>query len=402
MKIAVVKDTDNNETRCPITPESVKKYISMGFEIFIEQNVGLKSSYLDKDFELAGTKIVNSDEDILKDADLILTVNGLSKQNLEKLKSNAILVGMLSPYKNTNIIKDYADKNVFAFAMELLPRITRGQSMDVLSSQSNLSGYKAIIEAANLYSKAFPMMITAAGTVPAAKVFIMGVGVAGLQAIATARRLGAIVSANDVRPATKEQVESLGAKFIAVENDEFKQAQTAGGYAKEMSDHYKKQQADLIAATIAKQDIVITTANIPGKKSPILVSDEMLQSMKTGSVIVDLAVENGGNVEGSKIDEIVEKYGVKIIGYSNMAGRIAADASSLYAKNLLNFVTLLVDKEKKDLNIPLDDELIKGTLLTHLGKIVHSSFITEEKDTSSQEKITDTEEELTSPKINTQ
>ncbi len=281
----------------------------------------------------------------------------------------------MDPYGNEAALKPLADAGVSAFAMEFMPRITRAQVMDVLSSQANLAGYRAVVDGAGLYGRALPMMMTAAGTVPAAKIFIMGVGVAGLQAIATARRLGAVVTATDVRPATKEQVESLGAKFLAVEDDEFRQAQTAGGYAKEMSKEYQAKQAELTASHIAKQDIVITTALIPGRPAPKLVSAEMVASMKPGSVLVDLAVERGGNVEGAKLGEVVTTAnGVKIAGYANMPGRMAATASSLYAKNLYAFVETMIDKSAKALAVNFDDELVKATLLTRDGAIVHPNF----------------------------
>jgi NAD(P) transhydrogenase subunit alpha len=280
----------------------------------------------------------------------------------------------MDPYGNEAALKTIADAGVSAFAMELMPRITRAQVMDVLSSQANLAGYRAVIEAAESFGRAFPMMMTAAGTVPAAKVFVMGVGVAGLQAIATARRLGGIVTATDVRPAVKEQVQSLGAKFIAVEDDEFKQAETAGGYAKEMSKEYQAKQAALVAEHVKKQDIVITTALIPGRPAPRLISADMVKSMKPGSVIVDLAVERGGNVEGAKAGGVEDVNGVKIVGYNNVAGRLAASASSLYAKNLLNFLDILVDKKEKKLAVNWDDEIVKATALTKDGAVVHPSF----------------------------
>ena len=280
----------------------------------------------------------------------------------------------MDPYGNEAALKQMADAGIMAFAMELMPRITRAQSMDVLSSQANLAGYRAVIDAAEEFGRAFPMMMTAAGTVPAAKVFIMGVGVAGLQAIATARRLGAIVTATDVRPATKEQVESLGAKFLAVEDEEFKNAQTAGGYAKEMSKEYQAKQAALVAEHVKKQDIVITTALIPGRPAPRLISKEMVASMRPGSVIIDLAVERGGNVEGAKAGEVVQVGPVKIVGHLNVAGRLAASASALYAKNLLTFLDTMIDKKDKKLAVNWDDEIVKGTLLTRDGAVVHPNF----------------------------
>jgi NAD(P) transhydrogenase subunit alpha len=289
-------------------------------------------------------------------------------------KQGAIVVAIMDPYGNESAVNALANSGVSAFAMELMPRITRAQSMDVLSSQANLAGYRSVIDAAAEYGRALPMMMTPAGTVPAAKAFIMGVGVAGLQAIATARRLGAVVTATDVRPAVKEQVQSLGAKFVAVEDDEFKQAETAGGYAKEMSKEYQAKQAALIAEHIKKQDIVITTALIPGRPAPKLVSAEMVASMRPGSVIVDLAVERGGNVEGAKPGEVVTVNGVKIVGHLNVPGRLAASSSALYAKNLLTFLESLIDKKEKKLAINWDDEIVKGTLLTREGKVVHPNF----------------------------
>ena len=293
---------------------------------------------------------------------------------LAAYKKGALVIAIMDPFGNEAALKQMADAGLVAFAMELMPRITRAQSMDVLSSQANLAGYRAVIDAAEEYSRALPMMMTAAGTVPAAKVFIMGVGVAGLQAIATARRLGAIVTATDVRPATKEQVESLGAKFLAVEDEEFKNAQTAGGYAKEMSKEYQAKQAALTAEHIKKQDIVITTALIPGRPAPRLITKEMVASMRPGSIIVDLAVERGGNVEGAKAGEVAVVGGVKIVGHLNVPGRLAASASALYARNLLTFVDTLIDKKEKKLAINWDDEIVKGTLLTRDGAIVHPNF----------------------------
>ena len=287
----------------------------------------------------------------------------------------ALVIAIMDPYGNEAAIKALADARVTAFAMELMPRITRAQSMDVLSSQANLAGYRAVIDASAEYGRAFPMMMTAAGTVPAARVFIMGVGVAGLQAIATARRLGAVVTATDVRPATKEQVESLGAKFLAVEDDEFKNAQTAGGYAKEMSKEYQAKQAALVAEHIKKQDVVITTALIPGRPAPKLVSAAMVASMRPGSVLVDLAVERGGNVEGAKAGEVADVNGVKIVGFTNVAGRLAASASALYAKNLLTFLEILIDKKDKKLAVNWDDEIVKATALTRDGAVVHPNFM---------------------------
>ena len=313
--------------------------------------------------------------DAVKDADVVLKVRRPNAIELAQYKKGTIVIAIMDPYGNDTALKAMAEAGVTAFAMELMPRITRAQSMDVLSSQANLAGYRAVIDASAEYGRALPMMMTAAGTVPAAKVFVMGVGVAGLQAIATARRLGAIVTATDVRPAVKEQVQSLGAKFIAVEDDEFKQAETAGGYAKEMSKEYQAKQAALVADHIKKQDIVITTALIPGRPAPRLVSKDMVASMRPGSVIVDLAVERGGNVEGAKPGEVAAVDGVKIVGHLNVAGRLAATASALYAKNLLTFLDLMIDKSAKSLAVPWDDEIVKATVLTRDGAVVHPNFV---------------------------
>lgn len=373
MKIAIGKETAQAEKRVAASPDSVRKLISLGADVFVETGAGALSSYPDSQFEAAGAKVVSQDE-AYKDADVVLRVRNPSAAETGKMKKGAVLIGMLAPYNDKEFLKTYAAQGIAAFSMELVPRITRAQTMDVLSSQANLAGYRAVLEAANEFGRGFPMMMTAAGTVPAAKVFIMGAGVAGLQAIATARRLGAVVSATDVRAAAKEQVQSLGATFVMVENEETKAAETAGGYAKEMSDDYKKQQAALIADTIKKQDIVITTALIPGRKAPVLVSDEMVKSMKPGSVIVDLAVEQGGNVSLAKSGEVVDVGGVKIVGHPNMPSRIAVDASALYARNLVNFLTPLVDKESKNLKINWEDEIVKATVLTKDGEIVHPNF----------------------------
>jgi len=329
------------------------------------------SGISDEDYAAAGATVT---KDAVKGADVVLRVRRPRADELLDYKPGAILVALMDPYGNDAAMNAFANAKVTTFAMELMPRITRAQSMDVLSSQANLAGYRAVIDAAAEYGRALPMMMTPAGTVPAAKAFIMGVGVAGLQAIATARRLGAVVTATDVRPAVKEQVQSLGAKFIAVEDEEFKQAETAGGYAKEMSKEYQAKQAALIAEHIKKQDIVITTALIPGRPAPKLVSKEMVASMRPGSVIVDLAVERGGNVEGAKPGEVVEVNGVKIVGHLNIPGRLAASSSALYAKNLLTFLESLIDKKEKKLAINWDDEIVKGTLLTHDGKVVHPNF----------------------------
>ncbi|RXG83610.1 Re/Si-specific NAD(P)(+) transhydrogenase subunit alpha, partial [Bradyrhizobium vignae] len=344
---------------------------ALGAEVAVEPGAGIKSGLPDSEFTAAGATV---SADALKDADIIIKVKRPEASELSQYKRGALVIAIMDPYGNEAALRAMADAGVAAFAMELMPRITRAQVMDVLSSQANLAGYRAVIEGAEAFGRAFPMMMTAAGTVPAAKVFVMGVGVAGLQAIATARRLGAVVTATDVRPATKEQVESLGAKFLAVEDEEFKNAQTAGGYAKEMSREYQAKQAALTAEHIKKQDIVITTALIPGRPAPKLVSADMVRSMKPGSVLVDLAVERGGNVEGAKAGEVVDLDGIKIVGYTNVAGRVAASASSLYARNLFSFIETMVDKKEKQLAVNWDDELVKATALTKDGAVIHPNF----------------------------
>jgi len=373
MLIGVVAEVDPSETRVAATAETVKKFVGLGAEVAVEHGAGLKSGVTDADYQAAGARFAEGSE-VLSQADLLLKVRRPTEGELGAIKSGALVVAIMDPYGNQDAIEAMARAGVATFAMELMPRITRAQVMDVLSSQANLAGYRAVIDAAAEYGRGLPMMMTPAGTVPAAKIFIMGVGVAGLQAIATARRLGAIVTATDVRPATKEQVESLGAKFVAVEDEEFKQAETAGGYAKEMSKEYQAKQAELVASHIAKQDIVITTALIPGRPAPRLISAEMVRSMRAGSVIVDLAVERGGNCESAKAGEMVmSEGGVKIVGYSNVT-RLAATASSLYARNLYAFVETLIDKATKSLAVKWDDELVKATLLTKDGAIVHPNF----------------------------
>jgi len=372
MRIAVAREADAAEPRVAASPETVKKMVGLGAEVLVARGAGAGSGVSDADFEAAGAKI--GGDDITKDADVVLKVRRPTSAELKIYKKGALVIAIMDPYGHDAELKAMAEAGLVAFAMELMPRITRAQSMDVLSSQANLAGYRAVIDAAEEYGRALPMMMTAAGTVPAAKVFIMGVGVAGLQAIATAKRLGAIVTATDVRPATKEQVESLGAKFLAVEDEEFKNAQTAGGYAKEMSKEYQAKQAALVAEHIKKQDIVITTALIPGRPAPKLVNKDMVASRRDGSVIVDLAVERGGNVEGAKAGEVAKVGGVRIVGYLNVPGRLAASASALYAKNLFAFLETMVDKKEKKLAINWDDELIKGTLLTRDGAVIHPNF----------------------------
>lgn len=374
MQIAVLKENPAVEPRVAATPETVKKLIGAGATVTVEKSAGAASGITDAEYKDAGARIAASAGTCLKGAHLVLCVRRPEAKALKAFPEGAAVVALMDPYGNEDKLQEFAEAGISALSLELIPRITRAQVMDVLSSQANLAGYQAVIEASASFGHAIPMMMTAAGTVPAARVFVMGAGVAGLQAIATARRLGAIVTATDVRPAAKEQVESLGAKFIAVEDEEFKAAEDAGGYAKEMSAEYQKKQADLVAEHIAKQDIVITTALIPGRPAPRLVSKKMIKSMHEGAVIVDLAVERGGNVEGAKPDAVVKADGIAIIGYSNMAGRIAATASKLLARNILAFVEPMIDKETGDLKFDREDEVIAATLLTHQGKIVHPGF----------------------------
>ena len=375
MKIAVITETDSHETRVAASAETVKKLSALGASFTIESGAGQRSGITDADYETAGASIAKTAKAALKDADIVLKVRRPNKSELGSIKKGAVVLAIMDPYGHDEALQAMAEAGIAAFAMELMPRITRAQVMDVLSSQANLAGYRAVIESAEEFGRAFPMMMTAAGTVPAARVFVMGAGVAGLQAIATARRLGAVVTATDVRPASKEQVESLGAKFIAVEDDEFKQAETSGGYAKEMSKDYQAKQAALVAAHIAKQDIVITTALIPGRPAPRLISADMVASMRPGSVIVDLAVERGGNVEGVKPGEVAHTANdVKIVGHLNVPGRLAASASQLYSKNLFSFLETMIDKNNKTLAIHWDDELVKATNLTRDGHVVHPQF----------------------------
>ncbi len=372
MRIGAPKETEAGETRVALSPETVKKFITLGAEVVVARGAGLAAGFTDADFAAVSATLVEQAEAL--GADVVLKVRRPNADETKALKPGALVVAIQDPYGHVAEIEALARAGVAAFAMELMPRITRAQVMDVLSSQANLAGYRAVIDAAAEYGRGFPMMMTPAGTVPAAKTFIMGVGVAGLQAIATARRLGAIVTATDVRPATKEQVESLGAKFVAVEDEEFKQAETKGGYAKEMSDAYKTKQAALVATHIAKQDVVITTALIPGRPAPKLVSAAMVASMRAGSVIIDLAVERGGNCELSKPNElVVSDNGVKIVGYSDVR-KLASTASSLYARNLFAFVETLIDKAEKKLAVNWDDELVKATLLTRDGAVTHPNF----------------------------
>jgi NAD(P) transhydrogenase subunit alpha len=369
MKIAVLKEAAG-ETRVAAIPETVKKFIGLGAEVAVEKGAGESAFISDSDFEAAGAT-VGSSKDVLNGAGIILVVNGPDPKSLGGAENGALLVGALDPVRRRDTIDAYAAAGLEALAMEWTPRITRAQSMDILSSQSNLAGYKAVVDAANAYGRAFPMMMTAAGTVSPAKAFVMGVGVAGLQAIATAKRLGAQVSATDVRSATKEQIQSLGAKPIFVEQVAGIEGEGAGGYAAEMSPEYRKAQAELVSGHIAKQDIVITTALIPGKPAPRLVSDAQIQSMRPGSVIVDLAADAGGNVEGTIAGQNIEKHGVTVIGASNLARSLAADASALFARNLYNFLAAFWDQERAKPVLPDDDEIVKGIRLTQGGKVVH-------------------------------
>jgi len=369
MKIAVLKEAAG-ESRCAAIPETVKKFIALGADVAVEKGAGDEASLADSEFEGAGAK-VGSRSDVLKGAGIILTINGPDVQSIKRAEKGALLVGALDPVKRRDAIDGYASAGLDALAMEWMPRITRAQSMDILSSQSNLAGYKSVVDAAAAYGRAFPMMMTAAGTVSPARVFVMGVGVAGLQAIATAKRLGAQVSATDVRSATREQIQSLGAKPIFVENVAGIEGEGSGGYATEMSEEYQKAQAELVSGHIAKQDIVITTALIPGRPAPRLISDAQIASMRPGSVIVDLAAEAGGNVEGTVTGESVVKHGVTIIGASNLARSLAADASALFARNLYNFLSAFWDKEQGRPVLPDDDEIVKAIRLTHDGKVVN-------------------------------
>jgi NAD(P) transhydrogenase subunit alpha len=376
MRIAVLAETDKAEPRVAATPETVKKFASLGADVAVQSGAGAGAGVSDADYAAAGATVTPDAGAALAGADILLRVRRPAASELSGARPGLAIFSIMDPFGQEQALAQLAGTGAVAFAMEFMPRITRAQSMDVLSSQANLAGYRAVIDAAAEYGRSFPMMMTAAGTVAAAKVFIMGVGVAGLQAIATARRLGAVVTATDVRPATKEQVESLGAKFLAVENEEFQQAQTAGGYAKEMSREYQAAQAELTASHIAKQDVVITTALIPGRPAPRLVTADMVRSMRAGSVIVDLAAERGGNCELTRPGETIVENGVKIVGVLNLAGRMASTASSLYARNLLAFVETMISKETKQFAIDWDDELVKATALTRDGAVIDARFKT--------------------------
>jgi H+-translocating NAD(P) transhydrogenase subunit alpha len=395
MKIAIPKES-SGETRVAASPEVVKKLIGLGFSVTVEKDAGTLASFTNDAFKEAGATIAKDTATALKSADIVLkiqcpTTSG-AKSELGMMKKGAMLMASLGALSNKKDMEAIAKAGVTAFAMELMPRITRAQSMDILSSQSNLAGYKAVLDAAAEYGSAFPMMMTAAGTIAPARAFIMGVGVAGLQAIATAKRLGAIVTATDVRPATKEQVESLGGKFLEVDAEMEKDAQTKGGYAKEMPPEYFEKQKQVVSEHIAKQDIVITTALIPGRPAPVLVTEEMVKSMKAGAVIVDLAVEAGGNCPLSELGKVVDKNGVKIVGHANVPGRLAEDASALFSRNLLNFITPHVDSESKAFKVDWEDETIIGTCVTRDGKIVHPRLTEQKAAKKPAAKKTDTAE----------
>ncbi len=374
MKVAIIREKAADETRVAATPETVAKLVGLGAKVAVEKGAGLGSRISDLAFKEAGASIAASAGACVKGADVLLCVRRPEGAAVKGMGKGALVIGTLNPSDDQKQLAALARSGVAMIAMEYMPRITRAQSMDILSSQANLAGYQAVIDGAEQFDRALPMMMTAAGTVHPAKVFVMGAGVAGLQAIATARRLGAVVSATDVRPAAKEQVESLGAKFIAVEDEEFRQAETAGGYAKQMSPEYQKKQAELTASHIAKQDIVITTALIPGRPAPVLVTKKMLETMRPGSVVVDLAAERGGNCEATKPGGVVVYKDVSIIGYTNVQGRIAASASQLYARNLLTFLETMIDKESGKLVVDWEDELVQATLLSRDGKLVHPSL----------------------------
>ncbi len=370
MKLAVLKETAEAERRVAATAETVKKFVALGAEVAVEAGAGLAASVADSDYEGAGAS-VGPRAEALAGAEAVLAVQAPDPATLAGAEAGALAVAMFDPFRRRDRVDAYAAAGLEALAMELMPRITRAQSMDVLSSQANLAGYKAVLDAAAEYGRAFPMMMTAAGTIPAARIFVMGVGVAGLQAIATARRLGAMVSATDVRAATREQIESLGAKAVFVETVAGIEGEGAGGYATEMSDEYKAAQAELVSTHIARQDIVITTALIPGRPAPRLISDAQIQSMRPGSVIVDLAVEQGGNVEGAVAGQVTTRHGVRIVGHKNVPSRLASDASALYARNLFNFISAFWDTEAGRPVFPDDDEIVQGVRLTRDGAVVH-------------------------------
>ena len=373
VSLVVLKEA-GGETRVAATPETVKKLVALGISVTVQANAGAASGFTDASFEAEGGHIASDVQASVMQADIVFGVNAPSAKVVGAMKKDAVLVAQLNPYQSEDAVKSYAQQGIQAMAMELMPRITRAQSMDVLSSQSNLSGYKAVLDATSEFNRALPMMMTAAGTVPAARVFVMGAGVAGLQAVATAKRLGAIVSATDVRRAAAEQVESLGGSFIMVEADDDDSGETEGGYAKEMSEDYQKRQAALVAQHIAKQDIVICTALIPGRPAPELVSTQMVEAMRPGSVIVDLAAEQGGNCKLSKLGEVSEHNGVKLVAHANVPGRLAGNASELYSRNLLNFISAFFDAEEKQLALDWEDEIITGIGLTRNGAVVHPAL----------------------------
>ena len=371
MKIAILNERHPDETRVAATPDAVKKYLALGAEVCVESGAGVDAHISDHEYQKVGATVEADLEAVLSEASAVLCVRRPVPEVAAKLSPGCALIGMLGPHGDTDAFDAYASQGLDSFAMELMPRISRAQSMDVLSSQSNLAGYKAVVDAAARFSRAMPMMMTAAGTVAPAKVFVLGAGVAGLQAIATARRLGAVVSATDVRPAVKEQVESLGATFVMVDSDESEGAETAGGYAREMSEDYRRRQAELVSTHLAKQDIVITTALIPGRPAPVLVTEEMVASMRPGSIIVDLAVEQGGNCPLSRPGEVVVYQGVTIVGQVNVPGQLPVDASALYSRNLFNFLSPFIEPETKQLSLDWNDEVVSGTCLTHNGQVVH-------------------------------
>ncbi len=379
MKIAIPKERREHECRVAASPDTIRKYIGLGFEVVVEAGAGEGASISDSDYAGAGATIADDEAAALSDADIVLKVqrplvNGEGVDEVGLMKKGAILIATLGAQQHRDQLKAYEKAGVTAFAMEMMPRITRAQSMDVLSSQSNIAGYKAVLDGAHEFGRAFPMMMTAAGTIPPARVIVLGAGVAGLQAIATARRLGAVVTGYDVRPAVKEQVESLGAKFLDVEADATEDAETSGGYAREMSDDYKKKQEAALREALKKQDIAICTALIPGRPAPVLIDEEAVKAMRPGSVIVDLAVEQGGNCPLSEYGKVVVRHGVTIVGHANVASRLAVDASAMYARNLLNFITPLVNPESKSLEIDWDDEIITGCLVVRDGAVVHPAI----------------------------
>jgi NAD(P) transhydrogenase subunit alpha len=374
MKIAIPKERRDGEARVAASPDTVKKYVGLGFDVVVETGAGAGADIADQLYVDAGATIATDAASALKDADVVLKIQRPLDDEVELLREGSVLIAGLSALTNKPLMEKLAARKVTAFAMELVPRITRAQSMDILSSQANLAGYKAVLDAVHEFKRAIPMMMTAAGTVAPARFLILGAGVAGLQAIATAKRLGGVVYAFDVRPAVKEQVESLGGKFVEVDPDAAKDAETAGGYAKEMGEDYKRKQAEKIAETLKKTDIAICTALIPGKPAPVLITEDMVKDMRPGSVIVDLAVEAGGNCPLSEFDKVVTKHGVTLVGHGNVPARLAVDASTLFAKNLLNFITPLVDKDTKGLKFNWEDDILKGSCVTRDGQIVHPAL----------------------------